>query len=53
MPVKFHLNGHTIGFLRQTQKLRPLYKTPAFSTLAIKGLATRLHLVNNIKAEFN
>lgn len=51
--MKFHLNCHTIGFRPQTQKLRPHYKTPAFSTLAMKGLASRLQLVNNIKSEFN
>ena len=53
MPMKFHLNCHTIGFRRQTQKLRPHYKAPAFSTLAMKGSASRLQLVNNIKSEFN
>ena len=34
---RFHLNGHTIGFCAQTQKLELPYKTPLF-TLAVKGL---------------
>ena len=33
----FHLNGHIIGFLLQTQKLDSPYKTPS-NTLALKGL---------------
>ena len=38
---RFHLNGHTIGFRPQTQKLEPPYKTPLF-TLAVKGLKRRM-----------
>ena len=34
---RFHLNGHTIGFRPQTQKLELPYKTPLF-TLVVKGL---------------
>ena len=33
----FHLNGHTIGFRPQTQKLELPHKTLA-NTLAVKGL---------------
>ena len=37
----FHLNGHSIGFRPQTQKLESLYKTLS-NTLAVKGLKERL-----------
>ena len=37
---RFHLNGHTIGFRPQTQKLQLPFKTPLF-TLAVKGLKTK------------
>ena len=40
---RFHLNGHTIGFRPQTQKLKLPYKTPLI-TLAVKGL-NRSHSV--------
>ena len=34
---RFHLNGNTIAFPPQTQKLEPPYRTPLI-TLAVKGL---------------
>ena len=34
---RFHLNGNTIGFHPQTQKLESPYQTPS-NTLAVKGL---------------
>ena len=37
---RFHLNGHTIGFRPQTQKLQLPFKTPLF-TLSVKGLKTK------------
>ena len=39
----FHLNGHIIGFRRQTQKLESPYKTPS-NTLAVKGLSISHYL---------
>ena len=36
---RFHLNGLSIGFCPQTQKLDLPYKTPLF-TLVVKGLGT-------------
>ena len=38
---RFHLNGHSIGFRPQTQKLELPYKTPFFTTLAVKGLINK------------
>ena len=35
----FYLNGHSIGFCPQTQKLESPYKTPS-NTQAVKGLNT-------------
>ena len=39
----FHLNGHSIGFRPQTQKLESPYKTLS-NTLAVKGLINELTL---------
>ena len=52
---RFHLNGHTIGFRPQTQKLELPYQTPLF-TLAVKGLKTKeltipIIFSHNIKAK--
>ena len=52
---RFHLNGLTIGFRPQTQKLELPYKTPLF-TLAVKGLKTKELTIptifsHNIKAK--
>ena len=49
------MNGHTIGFRPQTQKLELPYKTPLF-TLAVKGLKTKELTIptifsHNIKAK--
>ena len=30
LPQRFHLNGHTVGSLPQTQKLETPYKTQSF-----------------------
>ena len=38
--ASFRLNGHTIGFRPQTQKLESPYKTLS-NTLAVKGLNNR------------
>ena len=52
---RFHLNGHTIGFRPQTQKLQLPFKTLLF-TLAVKGLKTKELTIptifsHNIKAK--
>ena len=31
LPNRFHLNGHTVKFCPQTQKLEPSHKSPSFS----------------------
>ena len=41
---RFYLNGHSIGFRPRTQKLELPYKTPLFTTLALKGLINKFFI---------
>ena len=39
LPKRFHLNGHIIGFLSQTQKLDQCYKPPSFSLVYLPTIS--------------